>query len=101
MSDAKKSARLRWKQDSPERGLAAVGAAPRSHWLHDGTKRYACVSAKGGSWRGPLLGWYFVAGWDSGVTYRNTCEEPLFPDVDAAKAAAMKYVMEELAKLKD
>lgn len=80
---------MRWKMADRETGLRAIGAPPRSHWLRDGDRRIACVSPinRSGS------GWYWVAGWDSGIPYRNTCGEPVQTAEDA-KAAALAYVKE-------
>lgn len=81
-------ARLRWKKEPRETGLRAIGAGPRSSWLHDGQKRYACVSALRRYGQSP---WYWVAGWDSDVPHKNTCGEPVLTEAEA-KAAAMAYV---------
>ena len=90
-------AKLRWKLQPAETGLRAVGAGPRSSDLHDGEKQYAVVSPVGGGWRAPLTGWYWVAGWDSGVPHMNTCDRPC-KTVEEAKASAMAYVKAHLAK---
>lgn len=78
---------MRWKKDAPERGLRAVAAWPRSHWLRDEAKRVACVS--------PLdrygSQWFWVAGWDSAVPHWNNCANPA-STIDEAKAEAMAYV---------
>lgn len=85
------STRLRWKMMAAPKGLAAVGAGPRSHELHDGEKRYAEVSCmRSGKW-------YWVAGWDSGVPHKNTCGEPT-DTADQAKAQAMAYVKSYMAR---
>lgn len=89
------SKRLRWKLQPRETGLRAVGAGPRSSWLHDGEKRYACVSAFS-SRAGRSLGWYWVAGWDSAVPHKNTCNETPCATAEEAKAAALKYVKEHM-----
>ena len=84
--------KLRWKKDKPATGLASVGAGPRSSKYHDGEKTYATVSADGGGFRGPVTGWYWVAGWDSDVPYRNTCHEPADTEAEAKKQA-QDYVL--------
>ncbi len=92
-----KGLRLRWRLDKHPSGLAGVCAGPRGSTLYDSTgKRYAMVSAinRGGS------GWYWVAGWDSDVPRRNTCNQPV-PTIDEAKAEAMAYVRAALARTGD
>lgn len=89
------STRLRWKMEPRETGLRAIFAGPRSSELHDGTKRYAMVFAirtRVGHYDG---GWYWVAGWDSDVPHKNTCNAPVATEVEA-KAAAMAYVKKHL-----
>jgi len=86
--------RLRWKKDKKPTGLARICIGPIGSSLHDGEKRYATVSnlhLKPG-------GWYWVAGWGSGVPHKNTCYEPVETE-DQAKADAKKYVIEHLAML--
>jgi hypothetical protein len=87
---------MRWKMEERETGLRSIGALPRSHWLRDGGKRFACVSPidSAGS------AWYWVAGWRSGVPYENTCSRPV-PTVEAAKAEAMAYVKEHCKRLSE
>ena len=82
---------MRWKMAERETGLRAIGAPPRSHWLRKDGKRLACVSPidRRGS------GWYWVAGWDSGIPHMNTCGSPE-ETVEAAKAAATAYVRKHL-----
>lgn len=83
--------RLRWKLDPRETGLNRVAAGPRGSTLRDtAKKRYAavCFSRRAG-------GWFWVAGWESGVPHRNTSDAPV-ATVDEAKAAAMAYVREHL-----
>lgn len=87
--------KLRWKMEPREAGLRAVGAGPRGHVYHDGEKLYAVVYALGGSWAMPQRGWYWVAGWESDVPYKNTCDKPV-ATADEAKAAAAAYVREHL-----
>lgn len=89
--------RLRWKKDPRKTGLRAVGAGPRSSRLRDeGGKEYARVYAIGGSWRGPLIGWYFVCTHDAVGEHKNTCGDPA-PDEATAKAQAMAFVRERMA----
>lgn len=82
--------KLRWKKQPRETGLRAVGASPRGYDYHDGQTVYAVVSPKGGGYT-PLRGWYWVAGWGSGVPHQNTCDEPC-ADVEEAKRQAEAYV---------
>ena len=89
--------RLRWKKNPAETGLRAMGAGPRGSKLHDGIREYASVNPLGGNWARKLQGWYWVAGWGSGIPHRNTCGEPE-KDEDTAKAQAMKYVKAALEK---
>lgn len=90
--------KLRWKKNPKETGLSSVGAGPRGSKLHDGNLTYAVVSALG---RYSLVkGWYFVAGWDSKIPYKNTWNEP-FSTEDEAKQAAKKYVVEYIKVKED
>jgi len=79
---------LRWKRDKPPTGLQRIVSGPVGYTLWDGKQRYATARA---TVRGPGAGWYWVAGWGSGIPHLNTCNQPLV-DADAAKAAAMSYV---------
>lgn len=85
--------RLRWKKEPRETGLRAVGAGPRGSELHDGSTRYAVASAKRTDRR--VMGWYWVAGWESKVPHKNTCESPCATE-EEAKAQALAYVREHL-----
>ncbi|MGY6273501.1 hypothetical protein ACXIUT_27855 [Achromobacter denitrificans] len=81
---------MRWKKEPRETGLRSVLAGERSSWLRDDKGvRYACVSALCGG------GWYFVAGWDSGIPRENTCQQPVETEAEA-KTAAMAYVKKHL-----
>ena len=90
--------KLRWKKEPSETGLRAVGQAPRGYRYHDGEKQYATVSPLGGGWR-PMLGWYWVAGWSSGVPHMNTCNNPVATP-EEAKEQAEAYVTKFLADVK-
>lgn len=79
------STRFRWKLKPEQKGLSRIGSPPRGSLLTDGAKTYATISALGEG------GWYWVAGWDSDVPYKNTCNEPS-ATADAAKKAAIAYV---------
>lgn len=92
--------RLRWKKEKAPTGLSAVGAGPRGFIYHDGEKQYASVSALGGGYQGPLQGWYWVAGWDSDVPHKNTCDSPK-DSPNAAKQEATEYVKAFLENRKD
>ena len=87
--------KLRWKMEENETSLRAVGAAPRGHMLHDGKIVYARVSPSGGGWH-ELRGWYWVAGWSSGVPHKNTCND-LCETPEQAKQQAMEYVKSHIA----
>lgn len=86
---------LRWKKNPPPQGLAAIGARPQSSKLHDGENEYATVYSHGRYAKG---GWYWVARFDPSVPLVNTCNEPPL-DEASAKAAALAYVRECLAKV--
>ena len=43
-----------------------------------------------------VVGWYWVAGWDSDVPRKNTCASPCATP-EEAKAQAVKYVKHHLA----
>lgn len=88
MTDQK--TRLRWKLEPRETGLRAVCAGPRGSWLHDGKQRYAHVM------HSRVCGWFWVAGWGSGVPHMNTCNTPS-SSAEKAKAEAMAYVKQHLA----
>lgn len=89
--------KLRWKKGPKETGLAAVGSGPRGYVYHDGEQQYASVSPLGGCWRGPLTGWYWVAGWGSGVPHKNTCNNPCETPEEAKKQAS-EYVKAHLSR---
>jgi len=82
---------LRWRKDKRQTGLAGVCAGPRGSGLYDGEKKYASVNARSIGWGKGYDGWYWVAGWDSDVPMRNTCDKPLKTEAEA-KEAAMEYV---------
>lgn len=89
---------LRWKKEPAETGLLAVGvnSKKRSSKLHDGTTLYATVYANDYSYfNNGKPGWYWVA--FGSVPYKNTCKELLATEQEA-KAAAMAYVKQHLAK---
>ena len=88
--------RLTWKRDAKETGLRRIGAGPVGSTLHCGKTKYASVSALGGGMYGPVKGWYWVAGWSSGVPYKNTCGAPEATE-DEAKKAAREYVVAHLS----
>lgn len=81
------TARFSWKRNPPETGLRAVVAWVRGYKLHRGGVLYATVQpfdARG-------TRWYYVVGWDSGIPYRNTADDPV-DTPDEAKRRAMEYV---------
>ena len=94
--EPEKRQRLRWKKQPKELGLRAVGAGPRSSDYTDGRIKYAEVNPHGGSWVRPLVGWYWVAGWGSGVPYKNTCNLAA-PDEATAKKQAEAWVKAHLS----
>lgn len=84
---------LCWKKDPPEIGLASRGAGPRGSSLYGDGLCYATVSALR---NGPsVLGWYWVASWDSDIPYKNTASTPVKTEQEA-KDAATKYVKHHL-----
>lgn len=88
--------KLRWKLKPAATGLAAVCAGPRSSDLHDGMERFATVQALGRHAGRP--GWFWYARNESrGVPLENTSHRPC-NTVEEAKAEAMAYVKEHLAK---
>ncbi len=82
---------LRWKKNPSPTGLARIGAGHPGYTLTEGGVRFAmvCALSKG-------AGWYWVAGWESGIAHINTCQTPVV-DADAAKGAALTYVLKCLA----
>jgi hypothetical protein len=91
MKNTQNNLRLRWKKAPNETGLRRITQGPRSSWLTDGSLRYACVSAL----RKNHEQWYWVAGLDSDVPLKNTCQESPLSLLDAKKAA-MAYVKHHL-----
>ena len=82
--------KLRWKLEEKKTGLSAISAGPRGSFLYDGKNIYARVFASGGGWR-DFNGWFWVAGWDSNVPYKNTFNN-LCSTVEEAKNQASEYV---------
>lgn len=95
MSDEKKRGRLRWKKNTPPRGLARVGYGAIGSKLTDGILEYASVNELKG--RNRSGGWYWVALKSEKVTYKNTCDEPCATEADA-KIEAAAYIHAELNK---
>lgn len=93
MSD-KKLGRLRWKKNTPPRGLARVGYGPIGSKLTDGVTEYASVNAK----KHPRdsSGWYWVA--MSPLPWKNTCDTPCETE-SQAKKEAQEYVRAQIAIL--
>lgn len=83
---------LRWKYNKKQTGLSAIGAGPLGSYLHDGETKFATVSATRSK------GWFWVAGWDSGIPYKNTCNCAVATEAQA-KADALEYVKIEIKKL--
>ena len=86
---------MRWRREPAATGLARIGAGPRSSGLYDGNAKYAMVSALRRSY--VTIGWYWVAGWNSNVPYKNSSNEKL-TDEATAKANAMAYVRQYITK---
>lgn len=78
---------MRWKKNPRPTGLAGVGCGPQGSTLRMDGVVAAVVYAHNRS----ASAWYWVAGWDSGVPHKNTCNDPPQSETDA-KAAAMAYV---------
>lgn len=76
----------RWRKEPHESGLASIGAGPRGYELWKGDEHLISVSAAGGSWRGPLRGWYWCG---MGVNTYHT--KPLFKTADEAKEDAAAF----------
>ena len=87
--------KLTWKREKRESGLRKIGAPPTGSKLHDGNRTYATTASIGGGMHGNVRGWYWVAGWDSDVPHKNTCNAPCETE-DDAKKAAREYVMAHL-----
>ena len=86
---------LRWRNNPKPQGLARVAAGPQGSGLYEGDIKFATVSALGG--RGEARGWYWVAGWDSDVPHKNTCDDPVATEPEA-KEQAKAYVKANLTK---
>ncbi|GAB3416853.1 hypothetical protein NX774_12010 [Massilia agilis] len=87
---------LRWKKNPRPKGLAGVVAGPQGSELRDGERRYATTGYIDGRInKGRKSGWYWVAGWQSGVPHKNTCDNPVL-DEETAKTAALEYVRKYL-----
>lgn len=86
---------LRWKKEKAETGLAAVCAPPRGFEYHDSGKLYAVVSPVCNPFMSVAKGWYWVAGWSSGIPNKNTCNE-LCKTPEEAKLQAQEYVKSHL-----
>ena len=89
--------KLRWKKEPVQTGLARIGAGPRGSIYHDGLYMYATVYASGGSWNQPFNGWYWVAGWGTGIPHKNTCNTPCATEAEA-KEEAEAYVKQHIQK---
>ena len=77
---------FRWRKNPKQTGLASVCAGARGSTLYkDKTIRYATVSELKQTKK-----WYWVAGWGSGLIYKNTCDNPVNTEQEA-KNNAMSY----------
>ncbi|HJV75386.1 MAG TPA: hypothetical protein VJ654_14260 [Noviherbaspirillum sp.] len=86
-------ARLSWRREPDEHGLAAVVQSPRGLELRYGGDRIADVSPVTGKDRWDVIGWYFTARSDEfGVPLMNTYGMQHWKSKDEAKAACDKYV---------
>ena len=81
--------KLRWKKEK----LSTVGAVGVRY--HDGNKIYARVYKIGGYQKHQSHGWYWVAGWGSGIPFKNTCDFPC-ETIEDAKTQASEYVKNNL-----
>lgn len=82
---------LRWRKNKRLTGLAGVAATGAlGSTLNDGDVKFASINElRNGQ------GWYYVVGWNSGLPYINTCNDPV-PDEATAKSEAMAYVRENM-----
>jgi len=87
--------KLTWKREPRVTGLRSIGAPPVGSKLHDGNLTYARTYPHGGGMYGAVIGWYWVAGWDSDVPHKNTCNAPCATE-EEAKDAAKEYVMKHI-----
>ena len=85
----------RWKKDDRETGLRAVGSGPRGSTFRNGSGYIASVQARGGGWRGPARGWYYVVCGDS-LEYVNTCNDQLYATDKDAKIAAVECIKAQI-----
>jgi len=79
-------ARLVWRRTPNERGLAAVGQSPRGFEGRIDGKVVLNVQASGGSWRGPLKGWFWY-----GLGQNTVISKPLFGTAEEARDDAKKF----------
>jgi hypothetical protein len=95
-------ARLSWRKEPNERGLASIGQPPRGYELRFDGKQIAGVSPLFAGWSRDIKGWYYCARSDEyGVPLMNTCSGKPFATKDEAKAACDAYVRKHFKKPED
>lgn len=87
---------LRWRKTKRPKGIASITAGPSGHTLYDGEIKLATVSASRVHYQ--VYGWYWVAGWSSGIEHKNTSQTPVADEI-TAKAQALEYVRDELKRI--
>jgi hypothetical protein len=78
--------KLTWRKEANECGLAAVGQSPRGLVGRIDGEIVFHVAPSGGSWRGPLLGWYWY-----GMGKNTFSELPLFKTKEEARDNAKEF----------
>lgn len=87
-------ARLTWKHEPNEKGLARVGQGPRGYDLNFGEhKRIASVDMVRQGSKFVYKGWYWSCASDDalGITHHNTASNPV-ETMDEAKEQAEAYI---------
>lgn len=101
MAAKKKLPRITFKRKEKETGLAAVGAGPRGFDVKVDGRAVGHIYARGGDWRGPFQGWYYVLPQNAvpGSPHVNTSDaKELYSTEDEVKDAVKKHLVEFLEK---
>ena len=80
--------KLRWKMEPQVVGQRFMLDGKRGFMLHDGKKVFARICSHG-------AGWFWGAGWDSGVPHKNSWPNLCSTAIEA-KAQASQYVREHI-----